>query len=469
MGCFDVFHNVGKTLKIRGLPAGLGLRAAVIALVAVMLAMPYVYGFDTAAAREALRADLTYLKNVLAEDGGVKLGPPNSLRAEALAGLAAARIHLGLGDVESLQVLDRLAERVRGRVLTGDGIDIGFKTGVDVYENFATHLAAFQLLAAHYGLTKDRASRDAGLKVGESLEAAVGWSPHNSRAGFLILASTYSLNSGGRPETDDVKTAVEEFDKNFYDIVAYSTAAYPNLIQSLSMLSHLMRVANAAGIEPTQELAALWTVHIDYVSNSTEVKEASDYYLASAALTALVDAAENTHASYSSKALEEALALAEKLGKIYMVGDRILQHTHPAAYVMLIDPAIPAERVFNEYADKRVEIVDLTLPANIARLSKLADVSALEKVLELALERAADVQTYYRLVPGGVTSSEEFVNRHLRIQFLSTVLAVERAPAARLRSDILQIILQTQPSFLIAATLLILLAVLNRVGVLTGD
>ena len=462
-------NYVGKTLKIRGPPAGLRLRAAVLALVVVMLAMPYVYGFDTAAAREALRADLAYLRNLLAEDGGVKLGPPNSLRAEALAGLAAARIHLGLGDVESLQVLNKLAERVRVRVLAGDGIDIGFKTGVDVYENFATHLAAFQLLALHYGLTKDRASRDAGLKVGESLEAAAGWTPPNSRAGFLVLASTYSLNSGGRPEPGDVKTAVEEFDKHLYDIVAYSTKAYPNLVQSLSMLSHLMRVANTAEIEPTQELAALWTVHIDYVSNSTEVREASDYYLASAALTALVDAAENTHTSYSSKALEKALTLAEKLGKTYMVGDRILQHTYPAAYVLLLDPAIPAERVFNEYADKRVEIVDLTLPANVARLSKLADVSALEKVLELALERAADVQGYYRLVPGGFTSSEEFVNRQLRIQFLSTVLAVERAPAARLRSNILQIILQTQPSFLIAATLLILLAVLNRVGVLTGD
>jgi hypothetical protein len=46
---------------------------------------------------------------------------------------------------------------------------------------------------------------------------------------------------------------------------------------------------------------------------------------------------------------------------------------------------------------------------------------------------------------------------------------VERAPAARLRSNILQIILQTQPSFLITAGLLVLLAVLNRVGVLIGD
>jgi hypothetical protein len=460
---------IGKTLKNRGLPAGLGLRAAVLALAAVMLAMPYVHGFDTASAREALRADLAYLKNVLAEDGGVKIGSPNSLRAEALAGLAAARIHLGLGDVESLQVLNRLAERVRTRVLRGDGIDIGFKTGKDVYENFATHLATFQLLAAHYGLTKDRASRDAGLKVGESLEAAVGWSPPNSRAGFLVLASTYSLYSGGRPDPDDVKTAVEEFDKHFTDIVAYSTKAYLNLVQSLSMLSQLMRVANAAGVEPSQELAALWTVHIDYVSNTTEVKEASDYYLASAALTALVDAAENTHTGYSSKALEEALTLAEKLGKTYMVGDRILQHTYPAAYVLLLDPATPAERVFNEYAGKRVEIVDLTLPANIARLSKLADVKALEKVLELALEKVGDIQGYYRLIPTGYTSSEEFVNRQLRIQFISTVLAVERAPAARLRSNILQIILQTQPSFLITAGLLVLLAVLNRVGVLTGD
>jgi hypothetical protein len=138
--------------------------------------------------------------------------------------------------------------------------------------------------------------------------------------------------------------------------VAYSTKAYLNLVQSLSMLSQLMRVANAAGVEPSQELAALWTVHIDYVSNTTEGKEASDYYLASAALTALVDAAENTHTSYSSKALEEALTLAEKLGKTYMVGDRILQHTYPAAYVLLLDPATPAERVFNEYAGKRVEI-----------------------------------------------------------------------------------------------------------------
>jgi hypothetical protein len=108
--------SINKTLKNRGLPAGLRLRAAVLALAAVMLAMPYVHGFDTASAREALRADLAYLKNVLAEDGGVKIGSPNSLRAEALAGLAAARIHLGLGDVESLQVLNRLAERVRTRV-----------------------------------------------------------------------------------------------------------------------------------------------------------------------------------------------------------------------------------------------------------------------------------------------------------------------------------------------------------------
>jgi hypothetical protein len=90
-------------------------------------------------------------------------------------------------------------------------------------------------------------------------------------------------------------------------------------------------------------------------------------------------------------------------------------------------------------------------------------------VLELALEKVGDIQGYYRLIPTGYTSSEEFVNRQLRIQFTSTVLAVERAPAARLRSNILQIILQTQPSFLITAGLLVLLAVLNRVGVLTGD
>ena len=458
---------VGKHLK-QTLPAGSWLRAAALTLVIVLLAFPYVYGYDTATAREALRADLAYLRNLVAEDGGVKLGPQNSLRAEALAGLVAARIHLGLGDVESLQVLNKLAGRVRSRVLAGDGLDIGFKTDMEVYENFATHVFTAQFLAAHYGLTKDAGSREAGLRVAESMEAGVGWSPLYSKGGFLILASAYALYSGGRPEAGDVMKAVEEFDQHFYDIADYSTRATFNLIQSLSMLSSLMRAANAAGVEPTTQLIALWTVHIDYVSNSTVVREAKDYYMAATALTALVDASENTHTSYSSKALEEALRLADILVRTYAVGDRLLQHPFPAAYVLLLDPAFPSERVFKEYAGRRVDMVDLILPSNIARLRRLSDVSSLEKTLDLALEKAADVQSYYRFIPTGYTPSEEFVNRYLRVEFLSTVLAVERAPAARLRSNILQTILLTQPSFLFTVVLLVLFVVLNRVGVLMG-
>ncbi|MDW8084189.1 MAG: hypothetical protein RMI49_03195 [Candidatus Caldarchaeum sp.] len=419
-----------------------------------------VSGFDQSLVKDVLRQDLEYLKNMV--DAKEETLP---LRALALTGLFAANIHMGLGDAESLQILNKVAARVAEKVAAQEEIDLGFTGKVVSFQNLLTHLQVGGMAAVHYGLTKSEASREVMAKVGRSLEESFGWHPVHSEAGLVIQSARISLTAGGRPNREDIEQAVKSYSENIEKTIMLSSMSSAQLVQSLSVLSNLLYVAKASDVDVPVELHALWRVHVDYVLNYSLTLVPSEFMTASITLSALVDAAENIHDPYSSKAFEAAVTLAKKLEPFYAVGDRLLIQKLNQAEILSYDPEASIDEISTAFrSGSMISGVDLRYPLSIARLNKIASLDS--DVLGLVVSKIATIDGYYLLLEKGGVVSEEFVNRFLRSGFLSTVLALEGAPSARLRNVVVEQLISSYPVSVSVLALLVLLAVLNKVGLL---
>jgi hypothetical protein len=427
---------------------------------------------DVLSVRDALEADLKYAASLVGDDGSIasSLDPGGSLRAQALMGSMAASIHLGLGDPESLELVNRLAEAVNRRVESEDGVDLGFDGGLfSEMDNLLTHSTVANFLAAHYGLTGDLRSRANMLKIVQSLEGKVGWSPAISKSSFLIAASRISFISGGSPFTGDVAESLDELSGRLLDVINYSTGGFEELTTSLSRLSQLLQASHEAGLDPPTELVALWAVHIDYVINATEGLEISreNYPSLIKALSSLVDAAENQHLSQSQAAGEYAVKLAGKLAGLWRSGDRMLLLPVNVLDVYILDPRMSGGRLLEGLrAGLRIPVIDLRLPMLLIRLESAGFKTGLDDLISVAISRISLKDDYLPLVERGALPSEEFYSRMQRIALLATYLAIQRAPAVQQKSQLIQIFLVNHPSFPALLTILLVMVVLRRVGIL---
>lgn len=420
-----------------------------------------VNGFELSSVKDALRSDYEYLRDMVEQVSG---DGDASLRAMALHGIFAASIHMGLGDAESLNFLNKIAEQVGTRVLRGEGLDIGFTGKIPAAENLLTHLQTVYFAAMHYGLTRNQRSREMVDILGESLEKFLGWTPVYSRAAMLVQANWVSLMTGGSVNREEAQYAVNSYAEHFQEIVAFSTQNDAQLIQSLSALSSLLSVAHEANIEVPDELAALWMVHIEYVGNFTVVKNpGQDFELASRALLALVEAAETRHGRYASMALDVAMNLSNRMEDLYSVGDRLLMVETRLIDLLLYDPAATAEQVFTA-AQQKTSAINMIYPTALARLRKLASMQS--NSLEVVVTKLSTAKGYYPLFESGAALSEEYVNRFLRSSLFSTILVFERKPAAEVRNLALERFVSSSPVSTGVLIVLVLLALLNRVGVL---
>lgn len=436
------------------------LRKILVFLLLAALVFP-VNGFELSSVKEALRSDYEYLRDMAEQVSG---DGSASLRAVALHGIFAASIHMGLGDAESLNLLNKIAEQANTRVLRGDGVDIGFTGKMPAAENFLTHLQTEYFAALHYGLTRSQRSKETLNILGDSLEKFLGWTPVYSRAAMLVTANWVSMMTGGSVNREETQYAVNSYAEHFHDIVAFSTQNEGQLIQSLSALSHLLSVAHEASVEVPDELAALWIVHIEYVGNFTVVKNpGQDFELASRALLALVEAAETRRGRYASMALDVAMNLSRRMEDLYSVGDRLLMVETRLSELRLYDPAATAEQVFTA-AQQKTSAINIIYPTALARLRKLTPMQS--NSLEVAVTKLSTAKGYYPLFESGAALSEEYVNRFLRSSLFSTILVLERKPAAEVRNLALERFVSSSPVSTAVLLVLVLFALLNRVGVL---
>ncbi len=446
------------------------LTASLVFLMVLSLAAGEVA--DVFSVKEVLKADLKYADGLIGDDGSVAyfFDPEGSLRAQALAGSMVALIHMGLGDPESLELLRRVGDAVNRRVESEDGLDLGFDGGIlsDV-DNFLTHTAVADFLSEYYGLTGDLRSRSNMLKIMQSLEGKVGWSPQVSKSSLLASSSRISFITGGGPFTEDVAEALNEVSSHFLDVIDFSARSFEGLTTSLSHLSMLLKASHEAGLEPPTEIVALWSVHIDYVINATESLEITgeNYPRLIMAFSALTSAAENIHLSQSRVAGEYAVALAGRVAGLWRSGDRILLLPAGVLDVYVFDPRISAERLLEDVqAGVKIPVVDLRLPTLLVRLESQGFETGLDSLISLAISKVSLREGYLQLVERGALPSEEFYSRLQRVILLSTYLAIQRAPAVQQRNQLVQIFLSSHPSFTVFLTLLLAVMVLRRIGLL---
>ncbi|MCS7134027.1 MAG: hypothetical protein NZ921_04440 [Candidatus Caldarchaeum sp.] len=449
------------------------LRKAVPLMLVFFVIVGSVQAVDVRDVREVLRSDYVYVSGLITADGGVSpaFDPAGSLRGHVLAGSMIAWIHFGLGDPESLALLNRVAAAVNRRIESEDGVDLFFDSKtIPEAENLVVHLLAADFLAVHYGLTKDSRSKTNMLKLAESLEKRLGWTPITSKARYLVYSSRISYLTGGQPSADDVQKALDDFSQHFMDIVDYSSRSFDGLTSSLTQLSFLLSAVNRAGLDSPTELAALWTVHIDYVVNSTKNIPVSpgNYPQLLRAHASLTYAAENTHFSHSKYAAENAVSLAKNIAAMWKAGDRILYLPVDVLDLYPLDPLIPVERMLAEIQRQtKPTMADMRFPTLLILLSQLGELPhELSAVLSLAIEKMAIKEGYFPVVERGVFRSEEFVNRWWRISLLSTYLALQRAPAVQRRNEVVEIFVNTHPTFLVLLTMLLATAFLYRTGLL---
>ncbi|MEM3096533.1 MAG: hypothetical protein QW756_04760 [Nitrososphaerota archaeon] len=448
----------------------MGAKLVPVFLTITLFFLPVVNG-EGAGVRDVLRADLAYVTGIVESDGSVSASfdPVRSLRSHALVGSMAALLHLGLGDIESLQLLNRVAAQVNGRVEGEDGVDLGFDVSSSSYaENLITHLTVANFLSLHYGLTKDLRSKANMLKLVQSLERRLGWAPPTSKAAFLTLSSRISFMTGGQPLTPDVSEALREYTQHMDDIINYSAGGYIGLTSSLSQLSQLLGAAHEAGLEPPVELVALWAVHIEYVVNASLSlpKNSDSYQDLLRSLASLVDAAENIHLKQSRYAGEQAISLAKSIAAMWRAGDRILLLPVDAFDVYPLDPLIPGEEIA-AVAGRRIMIADLRFPTLLLKLEQVVGkIQELHDVVSLAMSKVSVRGEYFPLVERGVLPSDEFVNRWWRASLLSTYLALQRAPSIQQRSQTIQFFLNSHPTFMGILSILLALALMYRVGLL---
>ncbi|MEM0384062.1 MAG: hypothetical protein QXJ73_04470 [Candidatus Caldarchaeum sp.] len=425
------------------------------------------------AVREALRSDLAYARGLVEDDGRVSraFDPSGSLRGHVLVGSMVAMIHAGLGDPESLALLNRLADSINSRVESEDGLDLGFDTmTLPDADNYLTHVLTADFLSAHYGLTMNARSRENLLKAAESLEQRLGWTPALSKAAYLTLSSRVSYLSGSRPPAADVETALNDFSDHMMDLVSFSASGFEGLTTSLYQLSLLLDAAGKAGLTAPTELVALWAVHVDYVVNaSASIPITPDSYpRLLGALTSLTYAAEVRGFANSTLAAEHALRLAERVSAMWRSGDRIFLLPVNVLDVYPFDPLVPVSYMVAEaQRGFKPAVADLRFPTLLLILERSAGLTPeLDEVVSLAVRKVAVVDGYFPLVDKGVVKSEEFVNRWWRVSLLSTYLAFMRAPVARQRNTVAEIFLDTHPSFLGFLTILLAAAFLYRTGLL---
>ncbi|MCX8201277.1 MAG: hypothetical protein N3H84_04160, partial [Candidatus Caldarchaeum sp.] len=435
------------------------LRKAVPLMLVFFVMVGSVQAVDVRDVREVLRSDYVYVSGLITADGGVSpsFDPSGSLRGHVLVGSMIAWIHVGLGDPESLALLNRVAAAVNRRIESEDGVDLLFDSKtVPEAENLITHLLAADFLAVHYGLTKDSRSKANMLKLAESLEKRLGWTPAISRTRYLIQSAHISHVSGGQLNAEDVETVVDEFFQRFMDVVDYSAKGFDSLTTSLSQLSLLLSVSRKAGVEVPTELVALWTVHIDYVTNTTIPVSPEKYPTLLRALTSLTYAAENTHLTYSKQAREHAVKMAADIAAMWRAGDRILYLPVEVLDVYPLDPLIPVDRILAEIQrGSKPTMADLRYPTLLLMLGQLGQLPPeLSSAISLAIEKTAVKDSYFPVVEKDVFRSDEFVNRWWRISLLSTYLAIQRTPVVQRRNEAINIFLNTHPTFLILLTML---------------
>ncbi len=418
--------------------------------------------------------DLQYVMGLVAQDGSVsrEFDTSGSLRGQVLVGLMAANLHIGLGDPQSLDLLDRVADRVNYRIESEDGVDLGFDSErFSDFENHITHLLAADFLSTHYGLTKDLRSRSNLLSLAESLEKRVGWTPATSKAAYLLQSSRISRITGGAPLTKDVQESIREYTQHYTDIIEFSArGGLEGLTTSLSKLSLLIKAAREAGLEVPDELVALWSVHIDYVVNQTRSMPITpeNYPSLISSLMALVGAAENNHLEYSKVAADYALELCGSIAKMWRAGDRILFLPANVLNVYPLDPKVTVEEIVTEARKGgRILVTDLRFPTALLILERYVELPReLSSALPLAISKVSVKNGYYQLFEEGSLRSEEFVNRLWRVNFLATYLALQRAPAAQIRNETVDVLLFRHPTFIIVLTLLLSLAFARRAGLL---
>ncbi|MEM4281573.1 MAG: hypothetical protein QXH32_01600 [Candidatus Caldarchaeum sp.] len=448
-------------------------KLAVFILVFLLLASVQSQEIGVQTVREALRRDLDYVRSLLSDDGKLSSGfdPSGSLRGQVLVGSMVAGIHAGLGDPESLALLSKLAESVNRRVEFEDGLDIGFdaKTMSET-DNIITHVLTASFLSTHYGLTKDAKSRENMLKVAESLEQRLGWTPTSSKAAYLIFSSRISFISGGQPSAKDMETALNDFSEHMMDIVSFSASGFEGLTTSLYQLSLLLDAVDKAGLTAPTELVALWAVHVEYVVNETSSMSVSpdNYPRLLAALTSLTYAAENKRFTYSALAAEHAVKLAEAVAAMWRSGDRILMLPVNVLDVYPLDPIVSGEDIVAELRrGVRPVMADLRFPTLLLTLERSSSLTPeLKAVVSLAVGKVAVLDGYFPVVEKGVIKSEEFVNRWWRVYLLSTYLAYQREPAARQRNMAAELFFDIHPSFLAFLIILLATALLHRAGLL---
>ena len=436
------------------------MRKVLVCLLLATLVFP-VSGFELSAVKDALRSDYEYLRDVVEQVSG---GGAVSLRAMALHGIFAASIHMGLGDAESLNLLNKIAEQVNTSALKGDGVDVGFTGKIPTAENFLTHLQTSYFAALHYGLTRSQRSREVLNILGDSLEGFLGWTPVYSKAAMLVQANWISKMTGGSVNKEEIQYAVSSYADHFQEIVAFSTQNDGQLIQSLTALSRLLTLAHEADVEAPIELSGLWRVHVDYVANLTAVNNPeTDFETASRAFAALVDAAENQQDTYSSTALENVFRLLDKMEKLYYVGDRLLTVETQVSNLLLYDPAASAEQVFAA-ARQKTSAVNIVYPTALASLRKMTSRNI--GSFEVVVSKLSTASGYYPLFERAVVQSDEYVNRFLRSSLFSVILALERQPAAMVRNLAVERFVSNSPVSTAVLAVLVLLALLNRIGVL---
>ncbi|MEM2238384.1 MAG: hypothetical protein QXU87_08890 [Candidatus Caldarchaeum sp.] len=448
-------------------------KLAVLFLVFLLLASVQSQEISVQTVREALRRDLDYVRSLLSDDGKLSSGfdPSGSLRGQVLVGSMVAGIHAGLGDPESLALLNKIAEKVNKRVESEDGLDLGFDSEkMQELENFITHVLTADFLAMHYGFTKSLRSKENMLRVADSLEQRLGWTPAWSKAAYLVRSTRVAFISGSQPTAADIENALNEFSTHMMDIVSFSTKSFEGLTGSLSQLSLLLDAVERAGLTAPTELTALWAVHVNYVIDGSKSISVSpeNYPALLAAMTSLTYAAENRRFQNSTLAAEQAVKLAEAVAAMWRSGGRILLLPVNVLDVYPLDPLVSAESMMDEIrSGRRPVMADLRFPTLLLTLERSSGLTPeLKAVVSLAVGKVAVVDGFFPVLERGVIKSEEFVNRWWRVYLLSTYLAYQREPAARQRNTAAEIFFNIHPSFLAFLSVLLATALLHRAGLL---
>jgi len=418
--------------------------------------------------KDALKSSLEHIILQLDEDGVAVGFGDKGIRATARLGLIVGYIHLGLGDDESLKLLNKISKALSRY---SSSLDELIK---DRNERFLVEQSLLEFSVINYGLTGSPDAKRILLQSCEYFVDNLGWSPVTACSTYLLYSADISHISGGKINRNDVEDSLKEIKERYMEFINYTAWGGRNLAYGLKILSTGLRAASISNINLPVEVAALWEVHLNYsIQYLKQVRELS-VEESEMFLEALVSALET---SYPTKLRDESIevseSLARKLLEVWTAGGRIILQGRNSISYLIYNPVLNYSEITEiSYRFPKLRVYDLDLPIILERLSRIDGVKDPEKYKEASLTAVSTVSSskpYFKVIDEEVMPMQDIVDKIISIRFLATWYALEKlniAPPSQIA------IMFSGPSYIVltfSSIFLLALLFLHRIGKLIRE